>query len=49
VVLLVERVPIIGMLMIPKTVAYVVIAWLGYRGVFRQTSLAFSETLEASV
>jgi hypothetical protein len=30
VVLLVQRVPILGMLMIPKTLAYVAIAWLAY-------------------
>jgi hypothetical protein len=34
-VLFVERIPALGMLMIPKTMAYVVIAWLGYVEVFR--------------
>ena len=34
VILLVEAHPAVGMLMIPKTMAYVVIAWLGYREVF---------------
>ena len=37
VVLLVERIPALGMLMIPKTMAYVAIAWLGLRKVFRVT------------
>ena len=36
VILLVQRVPAIGMLMIPKTVAYVVMAWVGYRDLFRK-------------
>jgi hypothetical protein len=36
VVLYVEAIPAIGMLMIPKTMAYVVIAWLAYRSLFRQ-------------
>ena len=38
-VLLVERVPALGMLMIPKTMAYVVIAWMGYLKVFRVVEL----------
>jgi len=38
-VLLVERIPALGMLMIPKTMAYVVIAWLGYGEVFRMAVL----------
>jgi len=38
-VLLVERVPALGMLMIPKTMAYVVIAWIGFAKVFRVTEL----------
>ena len=37
VVLWVEQVPALGMLMIPKTMAYVVIAWLGFGEVFRVT------------
>jgi hypothetical protein len=39
VVLLVEIVPVIGMLMIPKTMAYVIIAWIAYRDLFRPASL----------
>ena len=31
VILLVQQYPLVGMLMIPKTLAYVAIAWLGYR------------------
>jgi hypothetical protein len=37
VVVLIERVPGLGMLMIPKTMAYVVIAWIGYVEAFRVT------------
>jgi len=38
VVLFVEVVPMIGMLMIPKTMAYVAIAWVAFTNVFRKTS-----------
>jgi hypothetical protein len=38
VILFVQRVPIIGMLMIPKTMAYVAIAWLAYRGFYARRS-----------
>jgi hypothetical protein len=31
VILFVQRVPVVGMLMIPKTLAYVAIAWIAYR------------------
>ena len=34
VILFVQRVPMLGMLMIPKTVAYVAIAWLAYVDLF---------------
>lgn len=34
VILFVRVLPIIGMLMIPKTLAYVAIAWIGYRALF---------------
>jgi hypothetical protein len=37
VILFVQQVPALGMLMIPKTLAYVVIAILGYRGLFTQS------------
>jgi len=36
VVLLVQQVPLLGMLMIPKTVAYLVIGFLAYRDLFHQ-------------
>jgi hypothetical protein len=36
VILLVQRVPAIGMLMIPKTMAYVAIAWLAFANLFPQ-------------
>jgi hypothetical protein len=42
-VLWVERVPALGMLMIPKTMAYVVIAWMGFVEVFRGTELRESK------
>jgi hypothetical protein len=38
VILLVREIPIIGMLMIPKTVAYMVMAWLAYKYYFRHGS-----------
>jgi hypothetical protein len=34
VILFVQKVPMIGMLMIPKTLMYVVIAWLAYKQIF---------------
>jgi hypothetical protein len=36
VILLVQQVPAIGMLMIPKTMAYVAIAWVAYRDLYSQ-------------
>jgi len=36
VILFVQQVPMLGMLMIPKTLAYVAIAVLAYRGLYRQ-------------
>jgi hypothetical protein len=44
VVLLVEALPMIGMLMIPKTVAYVAIAWLGYREIYQPVALGKART-----
>ncbi|MBK9710188.1 MAG: hypothetical protein IPO81_02460 [Kouleothrix sp.] len=38
VVLLVQRAPMIGMLMIPKTIAYVAVAALAYRGLYRRAA-----------
>lgn len=40
VILLVQRVPLVGMLMIPKTLMYVAMAWLAYARLFRPTSNA---------
>ncbi len=37
VILLVREIPIIGMLMIPKTVAYMVMAWLAYKYFFTKS------------
>jgi hypothetical protein len=34
VILFVQEVPLIGMLMIPKTLAYMAMAWIGYRYFF---------------
>jgi len=42
VVLFVQRVSMLGMLMIPKTVAYVVIAWLAYANLYTQPSPALA-------
>jgi hypothetical protein len=36
VIFFVQRYPLVGMLMIPKTMAYVAIALLGYQGLFRR-------------
>ena len=36
VILFVQRVPMLGMLMIPKTMAYVAIAWLAFANLFPQ-------------
>jgi hypothetical protein len=38
VILFVQQVPVIGMLMIPKTMAYVAIAWIAYANLFRLPS-----------
>jgi len=39
VILLVQKILIIGMLMIPKTVAYMVMAWIVYRSYFKYTKI----------
>jgi len=39
VILFVQRAPMLGMLMIPKTVAYVVIAWLAYTNLYARPAL----------
>jgi hypothetical protein len=38
VILFVQQVPLIGMLMIPKTMAYVAIAWLAFRNLFPRST-----------
>lgn len=40
VILFVQQVPMLGMLMIPKTLAYVVIAIIGWRSLYAQTTAA---------
>jgi hypothetical protein len=42
VILLVQQIPWVGMLMIPKTLAYVVMAWVGYQGLYTRTESADS-------
>jgi hypothetical protein len=42
VILLVQKAPLVGMLMIPKTLAYVAIAVIGYRTLFRAPARAGS-------
>jgi hypothetical protein len=44
VILFVRTVPMLGMLMIPKTLAYVAIAWLAYTNLFSRFSRTVSET-----
>lgn len=39
VILFVQQAPLLGMLMIPKTIAYVAIAVIGYRNIFRAGAL----------
>jgi len=38
VILFIQRAPMLGMLMIPKTMAYVAIAWIGYADLFPKTA-----------
>jgi hypothetical protein len=47
VVLFVQRVPLIGMLMIPKTVAYVVMCVLAYRKLFAASTVGLAGAREA--
>jgi len=44
VILFVQQVPLIGMLMIPKTLAYLAAAWIGYRALFAVPSQELSQT-----
>jgi hypothetical protein len=46
VILFVQQAPMVGMLMIPKTMAYVGIALIAYYSLFRQTVV--QETAEAA-
>jgi hypothetical protein len=41
VIFFVQKLPVLGMLMIPKTIAYVAIAFIGYFHFFRQDGVAF--------
>jgi hypothetical protein len=48
VILFVQQVPMLGMLMIPKTLAYVAIAALAYRGLYTPQSPAV-EAVETAI
>ncbi len=37
VILFAHRLPLVGLLMIPKTCAYLVVAWIAYKGLWRRT------------
>jgi len=37
VILFAQQQPLVGLLMIPKTCAYLVVAWLAYRGLWPRT------------
>jgi len=41
VILFVQRIPMLGMLMIPKTCAYLAMAWAAYQGIWRQKGSPF--------
>lgn len=51
VILFVQTVPAVGMLMIPKTLAYLVMAFVGYRDIYRRSQIrgAVQETSQAEV
>ena len=49
VILFVQQVPMIGMLMIPKTMAYVAIGFLAYHEFYRQPAKKPSSTYEAAL
>jgi hypothetical protein len=40
VILFVREIPEIGMLMIPKTLAYVAMAWIAYRNMYKPKAIA---------
>jgi len=44
VILFVQQIPLIGMLMIPKTCAYLAIAWIAYRGLWGHTHIELENT-----
>jgi hypothetical protein len=48
VIFFVQQVPMIGMLMIPKTMAYVVIGFLAYNEFYRRGTTSISEAIEAA-
>jgi hypothetical protein len=39
VILFVQQVPAVGMLMIPKTLTYLVMAFVGYRDIFKRSQV----------
>jgi hypothetical protein len=49
VILFVQQVPAVGMLMIPKTLAYLVMAFVGYRDIFKRSQVheAAAEVLQS--
>lgn len=49
VILFVQQVPMIGMLMIPKTMAYVAIGFLAYRDLYRRPSQSLAPIHESAV
>ena len=42
VILFIQQAPMLGMLMIPKTMAYVAIAWLAFTNLFPRSARALS-------
>ena len=48
VILFAQQIPLIGMLMIPKTCAYLVIAWIAYRGLWRHSNTDLMKTSQIS-
>ncbi len=47
VILWVQQTPMLGMLMIPKTLAYVAIAWIGYRAIFSDRAVEAAQSRPA--
>jgi hypothetical protein len=48
VILFAQQIPLIGMLMIPKTCAYLAIAWIAYRGLWKPSTIALVKTSQSS-